>query len=208
MSRGEGDGETFLGRWSRLKQKGGEPEPEVAPEVVQPPVAVEEDRTDDEILAELDLPHPDDLKPGDDISGFMAEAVPAKLRRMALRQLWRMNPVLANVDGLVEYGEDYTDSAMVVENLQTVYQVGKGMFVEPDEPEEDEVQAEADADPDGAEAADADSDTQEPEDDSSDEALTEASPASSEAPEMAEHVPLGENDLPLDVQPTKRRMRF
>ncbi|MEC8039849.1 MAG: DUF3306 domain-containing protein, partial [Pseudomonadota bacterium] len=37
------------------------------------------------------------------------------------------NPVLANVDMLVDYGEDFTDSAMVVENLQTAYQVGKGM---------------------------------------------------------------------------------
>ena len=44
---------------------------------------------------------------------------------MALRRLWKVNPVLANVDGLVEYGEDFTDSATVVENLQTTYQVGK-----------------------------------------------------------------------------------
>ena len=55
-------------------------------------------------------------------------AVPEHLRRMALRRLWKVNPVLANVDGLVEYGEDFTDSATVVENLQTTYQVGKGML--------------------------------------------------------------------------------
>lgn len=35
---------------------------------------------------------------------------------------------MANVDGLVDYGEDFTDAAMVVENLQTAYQVGKGML--------------------------------------------------------------------------------
>ena len=36
--------------------------------------------------------------------------------------------MLANLDGLVDYGEDFTDSAPVIENLQTAYQVGKGML--------------------------------------------------------------------------------
>lgn len=87
-----------------------------------------ESKTDEEVLAELNLPDPDHLKPGDDIRGFMGQAVPDRLRRRALRQLWKLNPVLANVDGLVDYGEDFTDSALVVENLQTAYQVGKGML--------------------------------------------------------------------------------
>ena len=87
-----------------------------------------EEKSDAEILAAFDLPDPDDLKPGDDISGFMAQAVPDRLRRRALRRLWRLNPVLANVDGLVDYGEDYTDAACVIENIQTAYQVGKGML--------------------------------------------------------------------------------
>ncbi len=83
---------------------------------------------DDEIRAELGLPDPDTLQPGDDVSGFMARAVPDRLRRRALRKLWTSNPVLANIDGLVEYGEDYTDAATVVENLQTAYQIGKGLI--------------------------------------------------------------------------------
>ncbi|MGV6805841.1 MAG: DUF3306 domain-containing protein [Ruegeria sp.] len=87
-----------------------------------------ENRPDDEILAELNLPDPDLLQIGDDVSGFMAKAVPDRLRRRALRRLWRLNPVLANVDGLVDYGEDFTDASCVVENLQTAYQVGKGML--------------------------------------------------------------------------------
>ena len=87
-----------------------------------------EERTDEELLAELDLPDPDSMKQGDDFSAFMADAVPERLRRRALRQLWRSNPVLANLDNLVDYGEDYTDAALVVENLQTAYQVGKGML--------------------------------------------------------------------------------
>lgn len=87
-----------------------------------------EEKTDEEILAELDLPDPESLSAGDDFSRFMAKAVPDRIRRRALRVLWRSNPVLANVDSLVDYGEDFTDGANVIENMQTAYQVGKGML--------------------------------------------------------------------------------
>ena len=83
--------------------------------------------SDEELLAKLELPNPDEMQQGDDFAAFMKQAVPERLRRRALRRLWTSNPVLANVDMLVDYGEDFTDSAMVVENLQTAYQVGKGM---------------------------------------------------------------------------------
>lgn len=87
-----------------------------------------EDISDDEILDRLNLPDPDAMKPGDDFSRFMSQAVPERLRRRALRKLWLSNPLLANADGLVDYGEDFTDGALAVENLQTAYQVGKGML--------------------------------------------------------------------------------
>lgn len=87
-----------------------------------------EERTDSEILEELDLPDPDQLQPGDDISGFMAQVVPDRLRRRALRQLWRLNPALANLDGLVDYGEDFSDPSYLLGEMQTAYQVGKGML--------------------------------------------------------------------------------
>lgn len=87
-----------------------------------------EDRTDAEILEELDLPDPDTLEQGDDFSAFLAKAVPERIRRRALRKLWLSNPILANVDELVDYGEDFTDKAMVIEGMQTAYQVGKGML--------------------------------------------------------------------------------
>ena len=90
--------------------------------------AVLEEKTDAELLEELDLPDPDTLVMGDDFSVFMSKAVPDRIRRRALRTLWRSNPVLANVDMLVDYGEDFTDAAMAVENIQTAYQVGKGML--------------------------------------------------------------------------------
>ncbi|WP_170769480.1 DUF3306 domain-containing protein [Ruegeria lacuscaerulensis] len=118
--------------WSRRKaavQAEAEAEVIAAEEqVIADQRAELEEKTDGEILAELNLPDPDQLQAGDDVSGFMAKAVPDRLRRRALRRLWRLNPVLANVDGLVDYGEDYTDAACVIENLQTAYQVGKGML--------------------------------------------------------------------------------
>ncbi|MDJ0821357.1 MAG: DUF3306 domain-containing protein [Paracoccaceae bacterium] len=91
------------------------------------------EKPDAEILQELGLPDPDDLNEGDDFRQFLTEAVPARLKTRALRRLWRVNPVLANLDGLLDYGEDFTDSALVVENLQTAYQVGKGMLAHVEE---------------------------------------------------------------------------
>src|SRR3546814_8004411 len=49
---------------------------------------------------------------------------------MALQRLWRLDPVFANLDGLLEYGEDYTDAATVVENLKTAYRVGRGFMTD------------------------------------------------------------------------------
>jgi hypothetical protein len=83
-------------------------------------------RPDAEVLESLGLPDPESLAPGDDFSAFMAKSVPARLRNRALRRLWLSNPVLANLDGLVDYADDYTDAATVVPNVQTAYQVGKG----------------------------------------------------------------------------------
>lgn len=85
------------------------------------------DRSDEEILAELDLPDPESLGEGDDFKVFLTDQIPARIKTRALRHLWRANPVLACVDGLVDYGEDFTDAATVIEGMQTAYQVGKGM---------------------------------------------------------------------------------
>ena len=114
--------EGFLDRWSRVKRE-SEPETEV---VIAEPAPAEEELTDEELLEKLGLTDPSLLKEGDDVSGFMSPQVPDHLRRLALRFLWRSNPILANVDGLVDYGEDFTDAATVIENMQTIYQVGKG----------------------------------------------------------------------------------
>ncbi len=86
------------------------------------------DVPDEVLLEQLGLPDPDTLGPDADFSAFLQEAVPERLRRRALRRLWLSNPVLANLDELVDYGEDFTDAAMVPAALQTAYQVGKGMM--------------------------------------------------------------------------------
>lgn len=116
--------EGFLNRWSRVKTEGNAPEAKREAETPEAPP--EKELTDAEILEKLGLPDPLTLKEGDDVRGFMSAQVPEHLRRVALRFLWRSNPVLANVDGLIDYGEDFTDAATVIENMQTVYQVGKG----------------------------------------------------------------------------------
>jgi hypothetical protein len=118
--------------WSN-RRAGVAAEAEAEKQAVEAQVLAEEQASFDgmeeaEVLAALDLPDPDTLTKGDDFSVFMARAVPDYIRRRALRTLWRSNPVLANLDNLIDYGEDYTDAAMAVENIQTSYQVGKGML--------------------------------------------------------------------------------
>lgn len=86
------------------------------------------EKTDEELLEEHGFCAPEDIQDSEQVRAFLKAALPQRLKTRALRRLWGLNPVLANIDGLVDYGEDFTDSAMVVENLQTVYQVGKGMM--------------------------------------------------------------------------------
>ncbi len=109
------------------------------------------EKPDAEILEDLGLPDPDTLGQGDDFKVFLTQAVPARIRTRALRRLWLTNPVLANVDGLVDYGEDFTDGAKVIDAMQTAYQVGKGMTRHVEEvarqAEADLTHPEAEADP-------------------------------------------------------------
>lgn len=134
--------EGFLNRWSTRKQAAcvDEVEPDSDPEALAPAETPEEpEKSDVEILEELGLKDPDEMAPGDDFSGFMASGIPDRLRNRALRKLWLTNPVLANLDELIDYGEDFTDAATVVENLQTAYRVGKGFL------RQEEIDAENDA---------------------------------------------------------------
>jgi hypothetical protein len=86
------------------------------------------EKSDDEILQELGLPDLDSLGLGDDFKAFMSKSVPAHLRKRALRKLWRSNPVLACVDGLNDYDDDYLTQGLNQGVIKTSYQVGKGML--------------------------------------------------------------------------------
>jgi hypothetical protein len=97
-------------------------------ETAQAEEAKLDEKTDEEILAELDAPPPEEMESSEQVTAFLKEQIPQRLRTRALRRLWGLNPVLANLDGLIEYGEDYTDAATVVENMTTAYEVGKGML--------------------------------------------------------------------------------
>lgn len=137
--------------WSRRKAKveaeeRAEAEAQEAAQLAARDEALK-DRSDEDILEELGLPDPDTLEEGADFKAFMAKAVPDRIRRRALRRLWVSNPALANLDGLLDYGEDFTDSATVIENLQTAYQVGKGMMAHVEELARQEKSREAGEDP-------------------------------------------------------------
>ncbi|WP_273428990.1 DUF3306 domain-containing protein [Marinobacter sp.] len=120
-------------RWSRKKSEARKEveltppstvEPEPAPEEQE--LAINEALPEHEVLKKYDLPDPDAIELGTDITGFMRKEIPELLRRKALRSLWKSNPVLAVLDGLNDYDEDFTDSAPGVKGAKTLYKVGKG----------------------------------------------------------------------------------
>ena len=86
------------------------------------------EQTEVEVLEELGLPDPDAMVQGDDFKAFLRKEVPEHLRKRALRTLWRSNPVLACVDGLNDYDDDYLTGSFGQGPISTTYQVGKGML--------------------------------------------------------------------------------
>ena len=169
----EGEG-GFLSRWSARKNqiaKGEDVPDEVpAPEIAEDAVIEDEEDaalTDAELLKKYDLPDPEAVTEESGLEQFLnGKGLPGRVRQMALRRLWRLNPLFGVVDDMVEYGEDYTDAATVVEGMKTAYTVGKGYakeVVEPEESEamEDDAEAEAgDAEEGDAEANEGEKDGQ------------------------------------------------
>ncbi|WP_375230552.1 DUF3306 domain-containing protein [Roseobacter sp. S98] len=158
------------------------------------------EQDDATLLTELNLPDPSTLQDGDDFSVFMSREVPERFRKIALRRLWRSNPVLACVDGLNEYDDDYT-IGMSGQVVKTAYQVGKGMMAHVEEMErQKEAKAEAQiAADDAVEAAEDD--------------VAEVSPAADDAEHQA-----AEETQPAEAEPAeetalaavapRRRMAF
>jgi len=99
--------------------------------------------SDAELLEKYELPDPQEVEEEAGLERFFDGKTPERLRQLALRRLWRINPFFGVVDEMVEYGEDYTDAATVIEGMQTAYQAGKGYLKKTLSPEE---QAEEQAD--------------------------------------------------------------
>jgi len=125
----------FLSRWSARKGEARkateEPAPEVAPPTEpapEPAFTPEELETlsDAELCQRLELPDPETMAMGDDFKVFLHDRVPERLRRVALRRLWRSNPTLACLDGLNDYDEDYTGTGAPAGVVKTLYRVGMG----------------------------------------------------------------------------------
>ena len=130
--------DSFVGRWSRLKRgeriRDETPGPgESVPVPAVPPTGEAEPADPADSAVVENLPDIDSLDESADFTVFLKEGVPEELRKRALRKLWRLNPIFANLDGLNDYDEDFTDAAAVLEGIKTLYQVGKGI-VAPEEP--------------------------------------------------------------------------
>ena len=136
----------FLSRWSARKSQiaKGEDVPDEVPATKIDGDAVIEDEedaalTDAELLKKYDLPDPEVVTEESGLEQFLnGKGLPGRVRQMALRRLWRLNPLFGVVDDMVEYGEDYTDAATVIEGMKTAYTVGKGYAKEVVDPEETE----------------------------------------------------------------------
>ncbi|MGI9476827.1 MAG: DUF3306 domain-containing protein [Hyphomicrobiaceae bacterium] len=126
-------GSSFFKRWSDRKANAtvqpAEPAPETAAEAAEPPVEHDAAAAEEAPppITEADL---EGLTYESDYTKFLGEQVPDALRRRALRQLWRSDPILANLDGLCDYDDDFTDAALVVKVLETAHKVGQGYLTD------------------------------------------------------------------------------
>ena len=99
-------------------------------EPVDDPVAPKsevEESVDPAEFEEFDF---DSLNYASDYTKFMKKGVPEAVKRRALRTLWSSNPILANLDGLNDYDEDFTDAALAVKVLTSNYKPGSGYLTE------------------------------------------------------------------------------
>ena len=122
---------------ARLRRKEqvarGEAVPDM-PEDMQPPGAADQEAeadeeaalSDEELLAKYGVDDPEAIEDEEKLDSLLQGQFPDRIRQMALRRMWRLNPLFRFADEMVEYGENYTDAATVIDGMQTAYQVGKG----------------------------------------------------------------------------------
>jgi len=151
------DREGFVARWSRLKRAPGERDAArpAAPEHVAAGDAPQSQPAAPPPAEIADLPPIDSLNKESDFTAFMTAGVPEALKNQALRKLWRSDPVFANLDGLLEYGEDFNAAWKIPGGVKTLYQIGRGMVDKIEESAEAPADSDATATSDVAGAADA-----------------------------------------------------
>ena len=82
---------------------------------------------DHDLLKKYNLPNPEKIKKEKSLDVFFKDGVPDRLRQIALRRVWRLNPIIRFADAEInDYHEDFTDAATVIEGMETAYKVGKG----------------------------------------------------------------------------------
>ena len=90
--------------------------------------AAEDDLTDEDLCTKYELTHPDQCEDPEQLDDFFNRPLPDRLKQLAMRRMWRLNPLFRFADEMVEYGENYTDAATVLPDMQSAYKVGKGYF--------------------------------------------------------------------------------
>jgi hypothetical protein len=143
--------DSFISRWSKRKSRNNikdnsevkkdslEQIKEKETSLVEEDEGEYEDLNDDELLEKFKLPNPEKIKKEKGLDVFFKKGVPDRLRQIALRRVWKLNPIIRFADAEInDYHEDFTDAATVVEGMQTAYQVGKGYLSEILESQDDE----------------------------------------------------------------------
>ena len=127
-----GNDSSFLSRWSKRKSESNEvslksEQNEKNTVDVKDELTEEENKlSNDELAKKYEVTNPEKINNPLDLRNILKENLPDRLKQVALRKLWKLVPAYGEISELVEYGEDFTDAATVIENLQTSYIVGKG----------------------------------------------------------------------------------
>ena len=226
----EEQGRSSIGRSlsARLRRKEqvarGEAVPEMPDEELPATDLAESDEdsqlTDDELLAKYELEDPETIEDEAKLDAFLEGKFPDRIRQMALRRMWRLNPMFRFADEMVEYGENYTDAATVIDGMTTAYQVGKGYlqkaFDAVDETPSEEAPETQDVEP-ASEPDDAPEVDEEPAEEQASAADEEASEAGDESDRSAEQnqlpatesVKVDETTIDEDARPARaQRMVF
>ncbi len=142
------EGEGRISRWSRRKIAVAREE--LPEEEAVATDAEEQSLQNAELEAELQANREaaeavdlESLDEESDFSVFMKAGVPEMLKKQAMAQLWRTSPVFANVDGLVDYDDDFGSPDLIMKTFKSAYQAGRGYLdlFKGDEESEEEMTA-------------------------------------------------------------------